>query len=58
MVADAQPRSKASGTDRLSFPRTSSGFALEECERYFGIGTIAALPEKTVDLAHRQVGPT
>ena len=32
----------------------SSGFAIVEQERYLGIGTMTALLEKTVDLAHRR----
>ena len=32
----------------------SSGFAIVERERYLGIGTVTALLEKTVDLAHRR----
>jgi two-component system, cell cycle sensor histidine kinase PleC len=32
----------------------SSGFAIVEQDRYLGIGTITALLEKTVDLAHRR----
>jgi two-component system cell cycle sensor histidine kinase PleC len=32
----------------------SSGFAIVERERYLGIGTMTALLEKTVDLAHRR----
>jgi two-component system cell cycle sensor histidine kinase PleC len=32
----------------------SSGFAIVEHDRYLGIGTVTALLEKTVDLAHRR----
>ena len=53
MVDGAMPIEGVKELIAYRYPQAiSSGFAIVEQERYLGIGTMTALLEKTVDLAH------